>query len=165
MMRAQMSKPKELSYKWVVIGGGIIITLHFVMNLLLAGDVKRSILASYGPTTGGFIVAGVVAFVAYFIGGLIIGLRSPGETVKEPALATFMAILPNVLHNFMWYFELNSPAYPLSGWAVGSVIVIVVGILMALAGALLGEKIQGRTVEKLREEGELPPAKPSGDGS
>jgi hypothetical protein len=160
-----MSNRKELSYKWVIIGGFVIITLHTLMRLLLLGGVTASIITSYGQTTGSLIVAGIVAFVAYFIGGGIIGFFSPGETVKEPALATFMAILPNALHNFMWYVELDSSQYFLSGWALGTLITLGVGILMAVGGAFIGEKFQGQTVEKLREEGELPPARPSNDKS
>ncbi|MRG95113.1 hypothetical protein [Polyangium spumosum] len=155
-----MSKRKELSYKWVIIGGGVIMTLHFVMRLLLAGGVSASIIGSYGPDTGRLVIAGIVALVSYFVGGILIGIFSPGETVKEPALATFMAILPNAMHTIIWHIEYN---YSMAGVPLGLLTTFAIGILMAVAGAWIGEKVQGRTVEKLREEGELPPAKPSSD--
>jgi len=157
-----MSKRKELSYKWVIIGGGVIMTLHFVMRLLLAGGVSASIIASYGPDTGRLVVAGIVAIVSYFIGGILIGIFSPGETVKEPALATFMAILPNAMTTIIWHIEYN---YPMAGVPLGLLTTFAIGILMAVAGAWIGEKIQGRTVEKLQEEGELPPPKASNDSN
>lgn len=148
-----MTKHHELSYKWVIIGGGVILTLHFLMRLLFIGGVTGTLVATYGPDTGSLIIAGVVAFVAYFIGGAIIGAFSPGETVKEPALATAMTIVPNAMHSFLYHFEFGQPVGRL---LLGLVITLVIGILMAVAGAWLGEKLQGRTVEKLREDGELP---------
>ncbi|HVK71028.1 MAG TPA: hypothetical protein VM694_41515 [Polyangium sp.] len=157
-----MSKRKELSYKWVIIGGGVIISLYFVMRLLLLGGVETSIVASFGPEKGGLVLAGIVAFVSYFVGGILIGIFSPGETVKEPALATFMAILPNAMHTILWHLQYS---YPLGGALVGLATTFVIGILMAVAGAWIGEKVQGRTVEKLREDGELPPPKPSNDSN
>jgi hypothetical protein len=155
-----MSKKHELSYKWVIIGGGVILTLHFLMRLLFIGGVTGTLVAMYGPDTGSLIIAGVVAFVSYFIGGALIGAFSPGETVKEPALATFMAIMPNAMHSFLYHFEFGQPIGRLS---LGLGITFVVGILMAVAGAWLGEKLQGRTVEKLVEDGEIPAPKPSSD--
>ncbi len=157
-----MSKRKELSYKWVIIGGGVIMTLHFVMRLLLAGGVSASIIASSGPDTGRLIVAGIVALVSYFVGGILIGIFSPGETVKEPALATFMAILPNAMTTIIWHIEYERP---MDGVLLGLTTTFAIGILMAMGGAWIGEKLQGRTVEKLREEGELPPAKSSNESS
>jgi hypothetical protein len=156
-----MSKPKHLSYKWVIIGGGVIITLQFLMRLLLVGSVAETIVAGLGPLTGELVVAGIVAFVAYFVGGMLIGMFSPGETVKEPSLATLMAIVPNIFNQFILLVETNQRVLP---YALGWGITLAVGMLMAFAGAWLGEKFQGRTVEKLREEGELPPAPGSSEG-
>ncbi len=150
-----MSKSKHLSYKWVVIGGGVIITLQFVVRLLLVGSVAESITSGMDPTTGGVFLAAIVAFISYFVGGMLIGMFSPGETVKEPALAALMAIVPNIFNQCILLIEMGQRVLP---YAAGWGITLVVGALMTLAGAWVGEKIQGRTVEKLREEGELPPA-------
>jgi hypothetical protein len=155
-----MSQRKEISFKWIVYGGGIIIALQGTTRLLIAGSVGSSVVASYGPTNGALILAGIVAIIAYFIGGMIIGLYSPGETIREPAFATLMAITPNLLNNLAWHFDYN---IPLAGWVQGAGLTLGVAFLMALGGAWLGEKMQGRTVEKLRERGELPPLPPSSD--
>jgi len=153
-----MSKQKELSYKWVIIGGGVIITLYFVMRLLLIGRGEEALIASYGPETGPLVIAGIVAFVAYFVGGMLIGIFSPGETLKEPALATAMAIAPNAMHTIIWHLQYPNPDRRTAHVALGLLTTFVIGILMSVAGAWIGEKVQGRTVEKLREEGELPEA-------
>lgn len=158
--RGNMSQRNEISYKWVVYGAAIIIGLQGTARLLIAGSVGSSIVASYGPTNGALMLAGIVAIIAYFIGGIVIGVYSPGETIREPAYATLLAITPNLLNNLAWHFDYN---IPLAGWATGAGLTVIVAFLMAMGGAWIGEKMQGRTVEKLQERGELPPMPPKSD--
>lgn len=155
-----MSQRKEISYKWVVYGAAIIIGLQGTTHLVISGSVGSSIVASYGATNGALMLVGIVAVIAYFIGGMVVGLYSPGETIREPAYATLLAIAPNLLTNLASHFD---HGWPLAGWATGAGLALVVGFLMAMAGAWLGEKMQGRTLEKLQERGELPPLPPGSD--
>ncbi len=78
----------------------------------------------------------VLAPFCYFLGGLIVAWRSPGRTFVEPALAAVVTvILLGVWEVIRYQLEggLNFPCIACSS---------IFSFLLALAGALVGEKIQ-----------------------
>src|SRR5262245_2585220 len=95
-----MSESNNLSLKWVLIGAGAILVLTDVMRALLAGAVGGSLVESLGQAGGTYALIGNGAFGSFFVGGLLIGLFSPGETIKEPALAAGIAVLINARMSF-----------------------------------------------------------------
>ncbi len=150
---------KRISYKWVLIGAGIIFGLNLLMRALLAEPVRSSLIASFPGLTGVLIFVGLIAFVSFFIGGAMIGIFSPGETVKEPAIAAVIAAGLNTIENFR---NVDGKSLTVVQWLIGSFIILGVGFVMALGGAWVGEKIQGPTAEKRKEEQDLPPPSTAG---
>lgn len=144
-----MSKPRPLSYKWILLGAGLIFGLNITMRLLLADPVRTSLITSFSGVTGVFVFIAIVAFFSFFVGGALIGYFSPGETIKEPAIAAVIAISLNGLDTFR---DVNGTSFTVTNWFVGTTIMVAIGFVMALGGAWLGEKIQGPTHEKLHPE-------------
>lgn len=150
-----MSK-RALSYKWILIGAGMIFGLNLLIRMLTADPVRTQLITSFSGITGVFVYVAIIAFVSFFIGGAMIGWFSPGETVKEPAFAALIAAGLNTIENFR---NVDGKTLTVSDWLIGSVIILAVGFGMALGGAWVGEKIQGDTAEKKRESQEPPPSR------
>ena len=74
---------------------------------------------------------------SFYLGGLLVGIISPGIRLKEPAVAAFLS----VVLVFMISFFMLTYWYPFSmdRMLVGGVI----AMLIALAGAYSGEKVMG----------------------
>lgn len=144
------------SYKWTLIGTVVIIGLNLLMQALLADPVKTSLLIAFPGTGGVLLFVGIIAFVSFFVGGALIGRYSPGETIREPAVAAAIAVGFKCVENFR---NIDGQNFTVVQWMIGSVLILVVGFGMALAGAWVGEKIQGPTREKqLEAEGINPDA-------
>ena len=105
---------------------------------------------SMGTTAGPLTFVALVAFIAFFGGGLLVAYFSPGDTVKEPAIAAVLAIVFNAVVNIS-----SSDAEVSGGVIVGLVISGAVAFAFAMLGAKVGEKIQGDTTDKMRERGDL----------
>ena len=144
-----------LSYKWVLIGAGVIVGLNYLIRALLADPVRVQLIASFEGNTGVYLYAAIVAFVSFFVGGAVVGVWSPGETIKEPAFAALIAISLNAIDNFG---SVDGSSSTVSDWSLGTTIVAVVSFAMTSAGAWVGERLQGGTEEKEKEEHGAPPS-------
>jgi hypothetical protein len=85
----------------------------------------------------------LVAIPTWFLGGLLIGLVSPGKHFAEPVAAVFLVAIPTALLLFMHQTVKTMPAFMY-------VLMSALGIMFTLIGAHVGERIQVG-----------PPAKPS----
>jgi hypothetical protein len=83
-------------------------------------------------------LAGLLISVGIFlVGGIGVGLVSPGKTFIEPAVGALIAVIPTASYLAMTTPEGFQPtllAYVVSG---------SLGVMFALFGAFLGEKISG----------------------
>lgn len=136
-----------LSVKWTIIGAAIIIALNQILTLLLEPATREALVASMGDTGGLLMLALIVAVGSYFVGGIIIGYASPGTTLMEPAIASAIAILFNVV---IWWLRSGELVN-----VIGVMVMIALGFALGLAGAKVGERLQGDTTDKMRERGEL----------
>lgn len=71
----------------------------------------------------------------WFVGGMLVGMISPGRTFLEPFIASFIIAIPTVfyLYKSQTVFTLPPFLYVIMGG---------IGILFALIGSYLGERIQ-----------------------
>ncbi len=79
---------------------------------------------------------GMIASIAiWFVGGMLVGMISPGRTFLEPFIASFIVAIPTVLYLYKseTVFTLPPFLYVVMGG---------IGILFALIGSYLGERIQ-----------------------
>jgi drug/metabolite transporter (DMT)-like permease len=77
----------------------------------------------------------LVAIPVWFLGGLLIGLISPGRTFIEPVVAVFLVALPTAFLLFMGQTVKTMPAFMYA-------LMSVLGVLFTLIGSYIGERIQ-----------------------
>jgi hypothetical protein len=114
---------KHFLWKWVVVGVivGFVLNILFVFLLAPMLRVNLSLL--------------LIAFMASFVAaGFIVGFKSPGRTIKEPALAgLFVVLLDWIFLEFVILLHSDMPNL------VGG---LFIGFLFTLLGAWIGERMQ-----------------------
>ncbi len=77
----------------------------------------------------------LVSIPVWFVGGLLIGMISPGRTFIEPVVAALFVAIPTVV--YLWYFQTVRVLPPFM-----YVIMALIGVMFTLIGSYLGERIQ-----------------------
>jgi hypothetical protein len=124
-----------LDWKWIGIGVAVMIVLNLVAGVILGLVLAPELEGVTSPEDlqlggGQVLLAAVLNFLAFAIGGFIVGIKSTGRTILEPGISAAIAVLIALL---------------ISG-NFGIVNLIAGGIVPFLAGVLggwLGEKRQG----------------------
>lgn len=115
---------QRIDWKWVAIG----------LVILLAVQVALSIaFGLFGILTLGlgFLMFAVLKPIAYFLGGLLTGYVSPGITIREPAVAAVIVAVAGVLMDA-----------GRGGRLLGMILSGAVALVLAVAGAQIGERMQ-----------------------
>ncbi|MEM7448751.1 MAG: zinc ribbon domain-containing protein [Myxococcota bacterium] len=127
---ARQNQQDGFEWKWVFIS----FSIYMLLQTVILG-VLPLVIDAYDPQglPGLLISAGL-----WFLGGIIVGMISPGKTFFEPAVGAMIAVLPTIA--YLWWiadvYELSMLAYITGG---------LLGVMVTLPGAFLGEKIQGNT--------------------
>jgi hypothetical protein len=77
----------------------------------------------------------MLSIPVWFVSGMLIGLISPGRTVLEPVIATFLVAMPTA---FLLFTGQTVKAMPAFMYALMSAL----GVLFSLIGSYAGERIQ-----------------------
>jgi len=77
----------------------------------------------------------VVAIPVWFVGGMLLGMISPGKTFIEPVVASFMVAIPTVFYLARGQTVRTMPLFMY-------VIMALIGVLFTLIGTYIGERIQ-----------------------
>jgi hypothetical protein len=77
----------------------------------------------------------MLAIPVWFVSGLLVGLISPGRTVAEPVVATFLVAMPTAFLLFSGQTVKVMPAFMY-------VLMSALGILFSLIGSYVGDRIQ-----------------------
>ena len=77
----------------------------------------------------------LVSIPIWFLGGLLVGLISPGKTFIEPVVASFFVAMPTV-----YYLVRSETVRTLPIFMY--VVMGMIGILFTLIGSYIGERIQ-----------------------
>jgi hypothetical protein len=77
----------------------------------------------------------VVAIPVWFVGGMLLGMISPGKTFIEPVVASFLIAIPTVFYLARGQTVRTMPLFMY-------VIMAMIGVLFTLIGSYLGERIQ-----------------------
>jgi hypothetical protein len=126
--RARAHQQDTFEWRWVFVALFIYLTLQG----LILGALPL-VISTYDPQglPGLLISAGV-----WFLGGIVVGFVSPGKTFFEPTVGALIAVIPTILY-LKWIadvHELSMLAYVVGG---------LLGVMITLFGAFVGEKIQG----------------------
>jgi hypothetical protein len=135
-MSGEASQKRGLEWGWVIAGtvvGVILATFLFYI-------MSETFHTYYIPT---FI--GLLSFV---IMGIIIGYKSEGYTVREPAIGGLLAMIIIIIL-FHFLFDYNPP----TGQMISAPIA---GFLLALLGGWVGEELQG-TAERVKQMSKAQP--------
>lgn len=77
----------------------------------------------------------LISIPVWFLGGLLVGMISPGRTFIEPVVASFFVAMPTVFYLVRSQTVRTMPTFMY-------VILAVVGVLFTLIGSYLGERVQ-----------------------
>jgi MFS family permease len=93
----QRSRHMNLDWKWIGIGALIMIAMSFVAGFILTIFIAPQLEGVTDPAeiqlSGGQIaLAALLNFLAYVVGGFIVGVKSAGRTILEPAIAAAAAV-------------------------------------------------------------------------
>jgi hypothetical protein len=77
----------------------------------------------------------MLAIPVWFVSGMLVGLISPGRTVIEPVVATFLVAMPTAFWLFSGQTVKMMPAFMY-------VLMSVLGVLFSLIGSYVGDRIQ-----------------------
>ena len=124
---AKRHQQEGFEWKWVIVSFAI----YFVLQAFFLGALPI-VISNYDPQgLSGLMISAAV----WFVGGIIVGFVSPGKIFIEPAVGALLAVVPTIA--WIMYisdvFQLSVLAYVVSG---------LLGVMITLFGAFLGEKIQ-----------------------
>jgi hypothetical protein len=124
-----------LDWKWIAIGVVVMVVLNLIGGLILGLFLGSQLEGATGPAdvqlTGGQIaLASVLNFLAFAIGGFIVGLKSVGRTILEPGISAAIAVLIALL---------ISGNFSIVNILAGGLVPFIAGVL----GGWLGERQQG----------------------
>jgi hypothetical protein len=132
---------RGIDWRWIGIGTAIMFGLNLIAGLILLPLLGTAELppASPGGTTGDavapaidggrLLVAAIVSFLTFAIGGYIVGVRSSGRTVVEPGISAAIAVAISLL---------IGGAFTLGNLLAGGLVPFLAG----LPGGWLGERQQ-----------------------
>src|SRR5262249_58726866 len=87
-----------LDWKWIGIGVVVMVVLNLIAGLILGFFLAPRLEGVASPkdvelSGGQIVLAAVLNFLAFTIGGFIVGLQSAGRTILEPGLPAAVAVL------------------------------------------------------------------------
>jgi hypothetical protein len=124
-----------LDWKWIGIGVVVMVVLNLIAGLILGLFLGPQLEGVTAPEdlqlSGGQIaLASVLNFLAFAVGGFIVGLKSAGRTIFEPGISAAIAVLIALL---------ISGNFSIVNILAGGLVPFVAGLL----GGWLGERQQG----------------------
>jgi hypothetical protein len=124
-----------LDWKWIGIGVVVMVVLNLVAGLILGFTLGSQIEGATSPediqlSGGQMVLAAVLNFLAFAIGGFIVGIKSAGRTILEPGISAAIAVLIALL---------ISGNFSIVNIIAGGLVPFVAGVL----GGWFGEQRQG----------------------
>jgi hypothetical protein len=124
-----------LDWKWIGIGVVVMVALNLIAGLILAFVLGPQLPDVTSPeqvqlSGGQVVLAAVLNFLAFAIGGFIVGLRSAGRTILEPGISAAIAVVIALL---------ISGNFTVLNIIAGGIVPFIAGVL----GGWLGERRQG----------------------
>jgi hypothetical protein len=125
----------RLDWKWIGIGVLVMLVLNLVAGLILGLFLGPQLAGATSPedvalSGGQMALAAVLNFLAFAIGGFIVGLKSAGRTILEPGISAAIAVVIALL---------ISGNFTIANIIAGGIIPFLAGVL----GGWLGERRQG----------------------
>ena len=124
----------NLDWKWIGLGALIMIALSLVAGLILAIVIGPQLEGVTDPADiqlsgGQLALVALLNFLAFVVGGFVVGVKSAGKTILEPAIAAALSVAIALL---------LSGNLTIANVFVGGLVPFLAGLL----GGWLGERRQ-----------------------
>lgn len=128
-LKHKRHQQEGFSWLWAMISLGLYFASQAIVLVLL-----RTMLDSAGYDPQGSAGIGLSGSI-FFVGGIIVGVLSPGKTFIEPAVGAAIVMLPSV----WWLMHIDDVAQLTTAvYFIGGLL----WVMLALMGAFLGERVQ-----------------------
>jgi hypothetical protein len=122
----------KLDWKWIGIGALIMLVLSVVAGLIVGLTFRSEIegatdVEQVSLSTGQMAIIALLNFLAFVIGGFIVGVKSVGRTILEPGISAALAVIVVLL---------LSGSFSLPNVLAGGLVPFLAGVL----GGWLGER-------------------------
>ena len=125
-------KSQPFSKKWVLAS-----MIAFIAIEVLLGGLVGNLVSGYISISLRFMLQGLLHLTSFFVGGVLIGIFSPGIRTFEPAVGAFLSVsVMLILTIFTPYRFIH---FSLTKLLIGGAIAFA----LALFGARIGERIMG----------------------
>ena len=85
---ARPSPERPFSLKWALLSAGVFLVSQLLLGYLVA-DLVQGTRASLHTR---FLTEAILNLSSYFLGGIVVGLISPGIRINEPAVGAFACV-------------------------------------------------------------------------
>ncbi len=127
-LHARRYQQESFEGRWALIAAGIYLALQGI----IIGGLPLA-LSSFDPQgLAGLMISAAV----WFFGGIVVGFISPGKTFVEPAAGALIAVPPTIA-----YLAFTTPP-GFQPSMMAYIVFSILGVMVALFGAFIGEKIQ-----------------------
>jgi DNA-directed RNA polymerase subunit RPC12/RpoP len=134
--KRQLSRQEELERRYQQEGFSL---MWFAISVVIMGVLTAALVMGLPMVITALDFEGsagmLVSIPVWFLGGLLVGLISPGKTFIEPVAATFVVALPTAWMLFRGQTVKTMPAFMY-------VLMAALGVLFTLIGSYVGERIQ-----------------------
>ncbi|MCC6664947.1 MAG: hypothetical protein IT375_14435 [Polyangiaceae bacterium] len=135
-LKRVMSRQEELERRYQQEGFSL---LWFTIALVIQGVLTAAIVMGLPMVVPAFDFEGsagmLIAIPVWFVGGLLIGLISPGRTFIEPVVAAFLVAIPTA------FLLLRGQTVKTMPWWM-YVLMSALGVFFTLIGSYVGERVQ-----------------------
>ncbi|MBF0198632.1 MAG: hypothetical protein HQL32_13020 [Planctomycetes bacterium] len=128
-----IDSPRPFSKKWMILSMVIYIAAEIFIGFFIGGII----VGKYVSIGLQFMMQGLCMLLAYFVGGFLVGVISPGVRIYEPAAGAFACVALTMI--LVIFVPLPFFHFSLTKLIVGGAIAFVI----ALTGAKMGERITG----------------------
>ena len=115
--------------------------IFIVLELFIGGLVGKYFVGRYMSIHLTFLLQGLLNMISYFLGGLIIGMITPGLRLSEPAFGAFLSVALMLCLTFFTPYSFIH--FSMMKLLVGGFI----AFFLALYGAKIGERLTGNKVD------------------
>jgi hypothetical protein len=135
-LRRTLSRQEELERRYQQEGFNF---MWFGISILIQSVLTAALLVGVPMVVPLFDFEGsagmLVSIPVWFVGGMLVGLISPGKTFIEPVAASFLIAVPTAMFLFQNQTVKTMPSFMY-------VLLSALGVLFTLIGSFVGERVQ-----------------------
>lgn len=129
-------KRSGFSMWWVLLS----FVTFILVELLLGGFIGQMLIGKYISISLKLTIQSLLHLSSFFIGGVIIGILSPGIRTWEPAIAAFLSV--GIMFSISMFTPYSYIAFSQEKMLIGGCI----AFFLSMMGARLGERVFGNRV-------------------